>query len=72
MAELLLCSTRMGHLRLIRGSVRLQSEDRPHRRATDGITEERFRYPVEEVWEVSCCTEEERQQPAPAPQSRAS
>ncbi len=60
----------MPHLRLVRGRVQ-SSDDVPTRRAADRSTEERFRYPAEELWEVSCRTEDE-QPPAPAPESRAS
>ena len=62
----------MRYLRLVRSSVSSQPDPTRHRRASDHQErEERFRYPAEEVWEVSCRTDEERQ-PAPAPESRAS
>ena len=62
----------MRHLRLVGSSGSSRPDTTPHRRASDHQgSEERFRYPAEEVWEVSCRTDEERQ-PAPAPESRAS
>lgn len=43
----------------------------PNRRASDAPDEQRFRFPADEVWEVSCCADED----APAsssPERRAS
>lgn len=61
----------MRHLRLVRGGTR-NDDETPNRRASDRGTEERFQFPAEEIWEVSCRTEDDRQPPSPAPQSRAS
>ena len=71
LARLLLYRNGMADLR-VAGVRARPPDDIPRRRASDRISEERFRYPGEEVSEVSCCTEEEQQQPVPAPESRAS
>ena len=62
----------MAHLRLIRGRVPDKSDDTPRRRAADCLTEERFRFPADEVWEVSCRSDDDREQSDPTPESRAS
>jgi hypothetical protein len=59
----------MRHLRLIHGNARSagRNEVRGFQRVPEE-QEERFRYPAEEVWEVSCSDED---QPTPAPTSES-